>query len=178
MTRLKTVETPAVVGMDTASNRVHCIGPRVGTGHRIEQFVVKAQDPNPDVRRHTLYKGVYSYLSELAEVVSGPFHIFAEEPLSLRNGKTTRLLGLAAGAVWAAHLEFDCFWNWVDVAAWKRVIVGNGNASKQQIQEAVEAKGYVFTEEDWFDAFCLREYGVQMLKAELQANPPIIVSPP
>lgn len=164
-TRLKTVEYPAVIGMDTAANRVHAIGPRVGRQKRIEQFRVQATDPNPDVRRHTLYDGVRSYFEELEhKVVMGSFHIFCEEPLALQNGKTTRLLSLAAGAVWAAHLEFDCYWHWTNVAAWKRRVIGNGNATKQQIQEAVKAMGYDFEDEDWFDAFAIRLDGVNSLK--------------
>lgn len=170
MTRLKTVDIPAVVGMDTATNRVHCIGPRVGARKRIEQFVVKSSDSNPDVRRHALYKGVSQYFEELAGVCPGPFHIFCEEPLSLQNGKTTRLLGLTAGAIWAAHLPFDCYWYWVNVATWKREIVGNGNATKEQIQEWVRSRGWDFAEEDWFDAFCIRELGKRIVNANLQPS--------
>lgn len=162
-TRLKTVGIPAVIGLDTGSNRIHGIGPRVGTRKRVEEFAVKSKDPNPDVRRHELYEGTRNYLRKASEAAPTKLHIFCEEPLALQNGKTTRLLGLVAGAIWASHLDFDCYWYWVNVSTWKRDVVGSGNAKKEQVQEWVQQQGYNFTEEDYFDAFCIREYGVQVV---------------
>jgi len=114
---------------------------------------------NPDVRRQQLYEEAYNFFA-LLPVGS---HVFAEEPLALKNGKTTRLLGLAAGAIWAAHLRFSMFWYWVDVATWKSKTVGNGNATKDEVQAFVRAHDIDYPEEDLFDAHCLMVYGERQL---------------
>lgn len=169
-----------VVGLDTASNRFHLVANRLISKGRGEKRYHTIQsgplDPkkdkqwgNADARRQRLY--------EDAEAAFGWFpdgaHIFCEEPLALTNGKTTRLLGLACGAIWAAahaidpvegRPRFDLWWHWVDVSSWKKDIVGNGNASKDMIALHVQMQGRSYEEPDYYDADCLCVYGEQWLE--------------
>lgn len=150
----------SVAGMDTASNRLHAIW-TTGTSlaHPVELSVGPLKATNPDVRRASLYDAASGYFSKLPNGT----HVFCEEPLALRNGKTTRLLCLAAGAVWAAHLSFDLYWHWVDVATWKKEAVGNGNADKPTVKEWCEKMGYFSDVEDLNDAFAINRYGAKAL---------------
>lgn len=159
-------ELPPVVGIDTASNRVHMYSSELpNTRQRVWTF--KMDDPNPDARRHGLFafsRGVFHQLP------AGTW-IFCEEPIALKNGQTSRLLSLAAGAIWAAHHDFDVFWYWVNISTWKSEVVGKGNASKELIQDHVQtAYDEEFDDEDSYDAYCIWRYGVGAVKSAIEAS--------
>lgn len=150
----------AVVGMDTASSRFHVST----TDPALPVFWFEDADPNPDIRRIRLHFAARRFFDQLPEGSS----VFCEEPLALQNGKTTVMLSLAAGAIWAAHLECDLIWHWVPVSTWKKRIVLNGNASKKRVAAHVREEGGelpMFEEEpDLYDAWCLRKYGELVLR--------------
>lgn len=112
---------------------------------------------NPDLRRWRLCVDFEEALNELGEIV-----IYAEEPLSLQNGKTTRLLTLAAGSLWATAVRLGIEWHWVDVAHWKKEVVGKGSATKEMIAEwAVQNGAEEEWEQDFYDAFAIMTLGVR-----------------
>lgn len=122
-------QSPLVLGLDTASDRWHAtLRILSGTGSQIiGLYRASIDDPNPDVRRAHLTREFRYALNSIRQ----PFHVFAEEPIALKNGKTTRLLGLAAGALWGEHLEINCFWHWVEINTWK------AHAGMKDYREAV-----------------------------------------
>lgn len=139
-----------IIGLDSASDRWHALA-----DDGVAQFC-RIKDKDPDVRRATLCEHFDTYLGGV------PINtwVFCEEPLALKNGQTTRLLGLSAGALWEVGHRRRVQWTWVDVATWKRVIVGNGNADKAQIAAWVQFRlGLQFSEPDHYDAACLLELG-------------------
>lgn len=143
-------------GLDTASNRIHSV--HQSTDLATQSFNVigtwqfHASKDIPDIRRSELYRSARDYFAVL-EAVSPGCHIFCEEPIAGRNGKTTRLLCLAAGAIWVAHLDFNLMWHWVDIAHWKKLIAGKGSADKDQIRDwSLEHGGSEDWEEDHYDA--------------------------
>jgi hypothetical protein len=98
--------------------------------------------------------------------------VFCEEPLSLQNGKTSRLLGLAAGAIWAAHTDYDLFWHWMDVSTWKKELGLGSNTKKEFVRPAIEAmtafrhedREQFLTFPDLYDAFAIRLTGARLLR--------------
>lgn len=148
-----------IVGLDTASTRWHAV--------QSDGFYlcINSEQSNVDRRRLELYTAARNYFKTLPPGTT----IFAEEPLALaKNGKTTRLLGLAAGAIWAAYVDLDLEWHWVDVAHWKKVVVGNGNASKEMIKDHVmESYRVVYPQADYYDAHCLMIYGIKAEAGDL-----------
>lgn len=100
-------------------------------------------------------------------------HLFVEEPLALQNGKTTRILGLLAGALFGTFVMKgrDINWHWVDVSSWKKHVVGNGNASKDLVRMFVSTSPPAShlplddwdAEPDYYDAYCLKLYGMREL---------------
>jgi Holliday junction resolvasome RuvABC endonuclease subunit len=165
-----------VLGMDTASNRVHTVGLMDG----IWQTGVTAATPdthielragNPDIRRKILYDHVYTVM-QMITAGDDEVHVFCEEPLALRNGKTTRLLGLAAGACWSAHLSFNVFWHWANVSEWKREVIGKGNATKDEIRAwSVAHSGDPAWEEDSHDAYAIATYGLEWVERAIAVRP-------
>lgn len=149
-----------VVGIDTSSARLAISMPKQ------EVFVFDAAG-NPDERRIELYRAARNLFAKLPTKT----HIFCEEPLSLANGKTTRLLGLAAGAIWAAHTDYDLFWYWIDVSTWKKEIGVGSNANKDLVRTAVELfpafkhedREVFLTYPDLYDAWAIRMTGVRLL---------------
>jgi Holliday junction resolvasome RuvABC endonuclease subunit len=73
-------------------------------------------------------------------------------------------LGLAAGAIWASAQDFDLFWHWADVAAWKKAVVGNGNAKKTEVEAwSLMHGGEPHWEEDHHDANAISQHGMLLL---------------
>lgn len=185
-----------VYGLDTAGNRWHASGSNEQVGFcselkgrpwdaekpkvpikklkgRERQMYVKAVSEAADLRRIELVETFGHWLESLPQE---QIRIYCEEPLALQNGKTTRMLGQVGGALWTIAMAFarsgerDIEWFWVDVAHWKRVVVGNGNADKDAIKAWVRAnlelgsRGHIFDQEDdLYDAEAILQFGLQHL---------------
>lgn len=162
---------PQVIGIDTKSRAFHwyTVGERV-TGH--DSFT-SSQDDH-DVARAEVYAAAKEMFTEIR-----PAHIFCEAPLALQNGKTTRLLCMAAAAVFCGFIasDVDAVWYWVDPASWKRQVLGGapprGEKHKPWIRRRClevwpdEMQGWLLErfdrEPDYFDAWCLYQYGRQVV---------------
>ena len=121
---------------------------------------------NADARRWQLCLDFEVALVGLDNIV-----IYAEEPLSLQNGKTTRVLTLAAGALWATAAKYGIEWHWVDVAHWKKEIVGKGSADKKMIAEwAISDGADEGWEQDFYDAYAIMRLGVKKNAATTQTD--------
>lgn len=149
------------IGLDSASNRVHSVHQRTKLKAPKKKFEVldvwefHAEGDTPDIRRIELYRASREYFATL-EILSPRCHIFAEEPITGRNGKTNRLLALAAGAIWAAHLDFNVIFHWVDISHWKKQVIGKGNAKKDDVRAwSRKHGGKKKWEEDHHDAHAI-----------------------
>jgi Holliday junction resolvasome RuvABC endonuclease subunit len=160
----------ATVGLDHDSHGFYAVC--LGGDATHPWFVYRSKAPDADTRRIQICQEAWLFFASLPE----RSWIFAEEPLALQNGKTTRVLCLAAGALWAQTMGFNVFWTWVDSATWKREIVGTGAASKAQIADCVRfgprlpaGEGRLEAYEqtpDLFDAHCMAMYGVRQRQRE------------
>lgn len=150
----KSQSKPKICGLDTASSRWHLVS---DDGDLLSSSLTGVKWKNPDSRRWRLCVDFEEALTKL-----GPIVIYAEEPLSLQNGKTTRLLTLAAGALWATATRLGIEWYWVDVAHWKKEVVGKGSATKEMIAEWAVANGAGEEwEQDFYDAYAIMTLGVR-----------------
>ena len=151
-----------VVGIDTSSARFAASLPKQRT------YVFDAEG-NPDERRIQLFRAAREFFLKLP----GGAHVFCEEPISLANGNTTRLLGLAAGAIWAASTDNDIFWHWMNVSTWKKELGLGANIKKEHVRPAIEAlpafrhedREEFLTYPDLYDAWAIRVTGVRLLHA-------------
>jgi len=137
------VQTPRlVIGLDTDSRGFHWVSNsairdgRAGGAppQKVGHIMIKG---DIDTRRVLTYMGARDLFRVLPPVET---HIFCEEPLALQNGKTTRVLGIQAGIIWAGFIEgvdddhVPRYWYWVDVAHWKKEVCGKGNINKDDIR--------------------------------------------
>jgi Holliday junction resolvasome RuvABC endonuclease subunit len=167
------VDRPFVIGLDTDSNGFHGVLTEALAEEMSDLGYVtfKSKAKSAEIRRIEMFGEFRRFMDRVPDGT----HIFCEEPLALQNGKTTRLLGLAAGTLYGAFLAVnpDIWWHWVDVAHWKKEVVGRGNANKADIEEFVRANPawrsrFGMTpafdkRKDLFDAWCLKVYGVRQL---------------
>lgn len=172
-----------IVGLDTKTRAYHwTVDPGFGrVGARYGWCVREKLDP--ELARIDLFRAAKVFFGWLP---SGS-HVFCEEPLALQNGKTTRLLNLAAGAIWAAFVaaDVDATWYWIDAAAWKKAVLGRGAPPKGQkhkpwIEESLlarpdflewqqvsgpDTRGDFMLQADLYDAWCLMQYGMQVVES-------------
>lgn len=176
----------AVVGIDTATNRMHWTS-TYPLGQDAERYGwVSCASKNPDERRLMLL----AYSMAMARYLEPGTHVFCEEPLSLQNGETSRLLALAAGAVWSGFnvAQLDIFWHWVDQSTWKKNVLGRGVRPQDfglDLPKAKREKAWIESvvtgldqfqleshsvasedfrnEPDLYDAWSIRTYGVTEL---------------
>ena len=156
------------MGVDTKSRAFHYVVGDYAYGSRV------SSQEDHDLARADLFREAKTLFERKT-----PRHVFCEAPLALQNGKTTRLLCMAAAAVWCGFVasETDGFWYWVDPATWKREVLGGapprGMKHKPWIrQRSLELWPHVLAgntledfdrEPDFFDARCLLVYGQQVV---------------
>ena len=179
---------PRVLGLDTDSHGFHWVA-SPHTFPESDMYVgsVVVKNDNVDLRRARFAFEAHELFT--FHVQPGT-HIFCEEPLALQNGKTTRLLGLAAGAIYGAFAisDLDATWHWVDSAHWKKQVLGRGTPPKEFEytpkakrvkawirEESMKLPGFVLDhaedesfEQNWnlYDAFCIKTYGVRTVVKE------------
>jgi hypothetical protein len=149
-----------VVGIDTSSQRLAVSLPKQQT------FVADAIG-SPDERRAQLFRAARDLFATLPDGA----HVFCEEPLALKNGATTRWLGLAAGAIWAAHVDFNFYWYWINVSTWKKELGLGANTKKEFVRPAIEEMPSFSHENreeflaypDLYDAWAIRVTGFRLL---------------
>ena len=79
-----------------------------------------------------------------------------EAAIFIQNPKTTIAIANVVGAVWAFLLEQAITTSIIDNRSWKKVIIGKGNSSKDDIKKFAEEKwGDKFPEQDYADAACI-----------------------
>lgn len=160
-----------VIGIDTKSRGFHWVG-TAGVGVSYGSSVSKQEDQ--DLARAEVFRDARAFFDHFEP--GG--HVFCEAPLALQNGATTRLLCMAASAVYCGFVaaEADGFWYWVDPSAWKKSVLGGapprGMKHKPWIRQRcyelwpadMESSRETFdAEPDFYDAWCLFQHGRQVL---------------
>ena len=124
-----------VVGIDTASARFHWVASEpILDGfdtHLYREYGWFRMAVDAESARLELYRAAKRFFRVLPQRA----HVYVEEPLAIpKNGQTTKVLCMAAGAIWCAFMETepDAYWHWVDVAEWKKKILGRGAPPRGQ----------------------------------------------
>jgi len=90
--------------------------------------------------------------------------VFIEEPIFIQNPKTSILIAYIVGYIISFYLLRNICISLINNKKWKQEIVGNGSASKDEIQEFVHHKwGIDPKTEHVADATCIAEYGRRLL---------------
>lgn len=132
----------------------------------VEHFEVPRQHRHQELR--ILAEWCYGYL-KVADA------IFIEEPLVGRNTRVSLQIAQTAGAVMSSlgsglrevHIDF------VDNKSWKKAVIGNGNANKEDITSWLKSHHPSYAElcggnQDRVDATCIGIYGGQLCERATQ----------
>ncbi len=153
----------------------------LGPGRRRWGFVPETPGQDIDMARVDLFK----YSRDFFRYVPFGSSVFCEEPLALaKNPQTTRLLCMAASAVWCGlvAIERDATWFWTNPATWKKAVLGKGAPPKGQkhkpwiedtllgderflewLSKDKRDRGQFALNPDLYDAWCLMTYGAGVL---------------
>lgn len=112
-----------IVGVDTRSKAFHWVASESLAGFCCGWTDAPSNLTTDEARLYLLH-GAISLFGKLPPGT----HVFVEEPLTLQNGQTTKNLCMAAAAVWCGFqmAKPDAWWFWVDVATWKKAVLGRG----------------------------------------------------
>lgn len=186
-----------VIGIDTKSTSMHWVssfGIGTDTDAGEKYGWTECKDKDVDIRRIQLVNYAYQFFHTIHLETfkdDAPVQIFCEEPLALQNGKTTRLLGLAAGAIYGAFVlsTVNAHWHWVDQSTWKKNVLGRGIRPKgwgADLPKAQQEKDWIMktvrelpgfqvmitphvaaedfdSQPDLYDAWAIKTYGVRVL---------------
>lgn len=175
-----------IIGIDTNASSYHWVAYGVkGTTHGWWE----TDEANETIRRYDLIRSIITspVWRDVAKDQATELHIFIEEPLSLQNGKTSRILAMSAAAVEAGFmLVLGGYIHWVDNQTWKKEILGRATPPEDFAFEPIRkrTKAWIaqsvfdmpewqkdfrkyhsnFSEQlDLYDAWAICEYGKRML---------------
>lgn len=143
-----------IFGIDCSSYSIGCaimnkksIIPIIIEGGRMNSF---------DTRAEIMFHEFSKVLKEFK-----PNAVFVEGAIYLKNIKTTLMIARVINFVLASCIENNVYYQIVDNKSWKKDILGNGAATKEQIMEFAKAKwGNIFKDNfDLSDSACIAFYG-------------------
>lgn len=147
---------PLVIGIDTKTRAFHWVASQSIPAGR---YGWVSSEKDVELARHELFVGSARLLRGLA-LDQREVHVFCEEPLVLQNGKTSRLLAMAAAAVQAgfflaAEVNPNMWWYWVDAASWKRSVLGRGAPPQEYVGDTARSrvKDWIRDQVDAMSAF-------------------------
>lgn len=87
--------------------------------------------------------------------------VIIEYPYFAKNAKVSVRMGMMAGALFSAFHQYTDNIRFVEPAAWKKQIVGRGNANKEDTMKWLRGHypKLTFINDDEADAYCLALYG-------------------
>ncbi len=162
-----------IIGLDTAGDRWHATI-RGGTNDKACFPTTKGPSKgwSPDKRREELCLSFDAFLADI-EILAGAagdteIHLFCEESQAFgKNGKTTRMLNMVTGALWAVALRHNVFWHWVGSSQWKAMTGTSGK--KKEIAYPLEKAWCIKhgAEDGWdqdhYVSFACAEFGHKAL---------------
>lgn len=157
-----------VLGVDPSTKIVACVARLVGASDPYftiwRPYLIGSGNFKPETT-HDAKEAMEDFLSELARFGPGRRGIaYVEEPVMGRNRVATIRQAYVIGAILAALANHGIPVYLVNNSAWKKDVVGKGNATKDEIKEKMVAlhphlPPSFFTDLDLVDALAIMEYG-------------------
>jgi len=151
------------MGLDCSTKAIHSVLLDVDENIKVQHKWARAEKTFPE-RFPLLIKNFWDDISRIKIIHTEQRRFIAtvEESLYIQYPRTAVQLASVVGCV-----KFCCYYNGfqligVDNKSWKKIIVGSGNASKDDIMAfAIEKWGDVFEEQDFADAACIALWGLK-----------------
>ena len=164
-----------VVGIDPSSKSIaiatfKVLGEKI-TPLSVDKFKSKAKKYDPSVSAWADAQ-VEAVMLNLMNEISGSngISVFIEEPIVGRGGAhSTIVQAFVSGAIQSAFTRRGATVYLVHVSKWKKEVVGKGNATKEEVAEAVKGRWsaiakYARSDQDMLDAIGIGAYGAEVVK--------------
>lgn len=152
-----------VLGCDCSSKLIGCV--LLGDDNSFFAEVLKAVDlKDTDIRFRDLFNKFRDFLNGLISEGKKPNVCYIEQAIYLQNVKTTLAIAGVIDAVRLACFMEGIPYDIIDNKTWKKWVVGNGKASKEQIMEFVKLRwGDKIISQDVADASAIALYGLKRM---------------
>jgi Holliday junction resolvasome RuvABC endonuclease subunit len=153
------VSSPVVVGIDLGARKA-----ALSVFHEGELASVGSLETPSAMSRAKQLSTLAEWSREYTKVAT---HVFIEEPLVGRGVRASLQIAQTAGAVMATLEHANA--RFISNTAWKKALLGNGNANKEMIETWLKSSHPVYatlcgSNQDRIDATCIGQYGVQLLE--------------
>jgi len=113
------------------------------------------------IRIDTMFKLVVAYIKK-----EKPDYVYIENAAYLQNIKTSFLIRTVVDAVRFACVINNVPSQTVEITSWKKDVLGNGRAEKNDIMQFAKAKyGDIIKNQDLADAACIATYGQRRINS-------------
>ena len=146
-----------IVGIDLDSKKIAAV--LFVDGEFSQLLFFQTKNKNIDERLYELYK----YFESMAIKHLKPDKVFIEDSIYVANYKTSKALSESIGNVKLLCRLNKIPFELVSNKTWKKEIVGNGNASKEDIKKFVlnQKPDFIDEPQDIMDAYAICLWGVK-----------------
>jgi len=153
-----------LLGCDCNSKSIACT--LLGSGEYIYTELLESTEKDTQVRFCELVDKFGVFLRDLEAVGTLPTIVYVELPIYMQNTKTTLSIAYVVGLVRVVCRQFNITCKMVDNKTWKRVVVGKGNATKEEIMQYVLVLHEDVKSQDIADSICIAYYGLREVRNE------------
>jgi Holliday junction resolvasome RuvABC endonuclease subunit len=154
-----------VMGCDCSSKLIAAV--IVGDSDEFKTHFMSSNSPDWDVRSRDLFTGFSELMTTLKNTKMMPDAIYIEQAVYVQNIKATLAIDSVINAVKFLAYMNGVYYNIVDNHSWKKAVLGNGKASKEQILEFSKVKWpNRISNQDIADASCIALCGYNILKGK------------
>tara|TARA_Y100000310_G_scaffold341182_1_gene439532 strand:+ start:18728 stop:19195 length:468 start_codon:yes stop_codon:yes gene_type:complete len=151
-----------VLGFDCSSYAIHMVELDMATHEivRMDKWADKSKD------LEARFNAIVDAFEKNSELDMGDRIAVIENPIYVQSAKATiAITNVIAGTKRALH-RMDIEYRAVANTSWKKMVLSNGMASKEEIMNFAKMKwkDIEFKEQDWADAACIALYGAILLK--------------
>ena len=149
-----------VIGFDCSSKAVHMVGLNLdGSISIIKSW--KSKSKGTEIRFRELFAQLDDYLCENKENFLTSIATI-ENPIYVQNAKSTIAITNVIAGVKIARTRHKINYFGIENTSWKKDVLGNGRAKKEEIAEFTDARWpeAKLDEQDYKDAACISLWGV------------------
>jgi len=153
-----------ILGCDCSSYSIGCV---FLNGEGINPVTIHGGQQNDfDKRVSVMFHEFRKLLKE-----NKPKAVYIEGAVYLQNVKTTLMIARVIDMIIANCIDQDVYYQVIDNKSWKKSILGNGKATKEQIANFAQKKwGETLSTQDLYDASLIALYGwVRLATMKMEA---------
>lgn len=150
-----------ILGIDSSTKAIHCVGLRKN-GKLVGKWAVRSKSPDTLKRYNELMNDFRDLLNDLIDKYED-LKVYVEDVIYIQNPITTINLAKIVSMIQVICTELGIEYNIVMNRTWKKEVVGNGAAKKEDIKKfAIRQFGLEDgLDQDFYDASCLSLYGIR-----------------